>query len=53
LQTESYPALENIDAIVHSVGSITDLINYKQLMKDPYMFFTNQVQQGYESSLEA
>ncbi len=35
LKTESYPPLDNVDAVVHSVGTITDLINYKKYINDP------------------
>jgi nucleoside-diphosphate-sugar epimerase len=41
LKPESYPDLSQVDCIVHSVGSITDLINYKELLKDPSTLFTN------------
>mgnify|MGYP000965317014 CR=1 FL=1 len=32
LKIETYPDLKEVDAIVHSVGSITDLVNYKKLL---------------------
>lgn len=50
-----------MDAIVHSVGSITDLINYKKILQNPFSFvkdpalaFQQAASTGsYESSLEA
>ena len=35
LKTDSYPELEDIDCVVHCVGAITDLVNYKKLLKNP------------------
>ena len=35
LKTESYPKLDDIDCVVHCVGSITDLVNYKKLLRNP------------------
>ena len=39
LKTESYPKLDDIDCVVHCVGSITDLVNYKRLLKSPAEMF--------------
>ena len=35
LDVRSYPPLGTLNAIVHSVGSITDIINYKEILKNP------------------
>ena len=39
LKTESYPKLDDIDCVVHCVGSITDLVNYKKLLRNPAEVF--------------
>lgn len=62
LQIDSYPDLSEVNAIVHSVGSITDLVNYKQMLRSgPLAFFNDPAKAfqevtstgSYEQSLEA
>ena len=41
LKPESYPKLDEIDCIVHSVGAITDLFDYKKILKNPTEILQN------------
>ena len=61
LKTESYPSeIEHIDAIVHTVGSITDMIDYKFFLNNsratisnPALALQHLAPTSYEKSLEA
>ena len=61
LRLESYPQeIQHVDAIVHTVGSITDMINYKFFLKNscatisnPALALQHLAPESYEDSLEA
>ena len=44
LDVDSYPDLSEVDAIVHSVGAITDMVNYKQFLRNPQTILQNPLQ---------
>jgi hypothetical protein len=59
LRVESYPSeIEHVDAIVHTVGAITDLIDYKFFLNNsctanPALAMQHLAPASYENSLEA
>ena len=41
LKTETYPKLDDVDCVVHSVGAITDMFDYKKILRNPTEILQN------------